>query len=87
MILSNLPTYGMVISLSSCAETVPFSRINLEISLVVSKSMEGAFCKKKRKIRLQDQKPEILYPISSTTLVDEEYKITISNNYGIYIQI
>ena len=42
-----VPMYGIVISLSSCPETVPFSRIYLEISFVVSKSREGAFWKRK----------------------------------------
>ena len=42
------PIYGIVISLSSCPETVPFSRIYLEISFVVSRSREGAFWKKNK---------------------------------------
>ena len=47
-----VPMYGIVISLSSCPETVPFSRIYLEISFVVSKSREGAFWKRKHENEL-----------------------------------
>ena len=45
-----VPMYGIVISLSSCPETVPFSRIYLEISFVVSKSREEAFWKRKNEL-------------------------------------